>query len=96
METTLPPKSLRKDSVDAPPTRCRESPLSTEQLRAMDAYWRAANYLSVGQIYLYDDPLLKSRSGASTSSRGCWAIGGPLRGSTSSTSTSTGSSRITT
>ncbi len=25
----------------------------------MDAYWRAANYLSVGQIYLYDDPLLK-------------------------------------
>jgi phosphoketolase len=25
----------------------------------MDAYWRGANYLSVGQIYLYDDPLLK-------------------------------------
>jgi phosphoketolase len=25
----------------------------------MDAYWRAANYLSVGQIYLYDNPLLK-------------------------------------
>jgi len=28
-------------------------------LRNMDAYWRAANYLSVGQIYLYDNPLLK-------------------------------------
>jgi xylulose-5-phosphate/fructose-6-phosphate phosphoketolase len=28
-------------------------------LRKMDAYWRAANYLSVGQIYLYDNPLLK-------------------------------------
>ncbi|RPJ77508.1 MAG: phosphoketolase family protein, partial [Desulfobacteraceae bacterium] len=28
-------------------------------LRRMDAYWRAANYLSVGQIYLYDNPLLK-------------------------------------
>jgi len=28
-------------------------------LRLMDAYWRAANYLSVGQIYLYDNPLLK-------------------------------------
>ncbi|MES1216995.1 MAG: phosphoketolase family protein [Bacteroidota bacterium] len=27
----------------------------------MDAYWRAANYLSVGQIYLYDNPLLKQR-----------------------------------
>ncbi len=26
----------------------------------MDAYWRAANYLSVGQIYLYDNPLLKN------------------------------------
>jgi xylulose-5-phosphate/fructose-6-phosphate phosphoketolase len=34
--------------------------LSKAQLRAMDAYWRAANYLSVGQIYLYDNPLLKT------------------------------------
>ena len=33
--------------------------LSEEELKAMDAYWRAANYLSVGQIYLYDNPLLK-------------------------------------
>jgi xylulose-5-phosphate/fructose-6-phosphate phosphoketolase len=34
-------------------------PLSAEHLAALDAYWRAANYLSVGQIYLYDNPLLK-------------------------------------
>ncbi|HEX4263691.1 MAG TPA: phosphoketolase family protein [Verrucomicrobiae bacterium] len=33
--------------------------LAPELLRKMDAYWRAANYLSVGQIYLYDNPLLK-------------------------------------
>ena len=33
--------------------------LSSEELRGIDAYWRAANYLSVGQIYLYDNPLLK-------------------------------------
>ena len=33
--------------------------LSPELLSRMDAYWRAANYLSVGQIYLYDNPLLK-------------------------------------
>ena len=33
--------------------------LTPELLRKMDAYWRAANYLSVGQIYLYDNPLLK-------------------------------------
>jgi xylulose-5-phosphate/fructose-6-phosphate phosphoketolase len=32
--------------------------LSAEELRKIDAYWRAANYLSVGQIYLYDNPLL--------------------------------------
>ena len=33
--------------------------LNPELLHQMDAYWRAANYLSVGQIYLYDNPLLK-------------------------------------
>ncbi len=33
--------------------------LSTEELQAIDAYWRAANYLSVGQIYLLDNPLLR-------------------------------------
>src|SRR5690349_2733685 len=33
--------------------------LSPELLEKMDAYWRAANYLSVGQIYLFDNPLLK-------------------------------------
>ncbi len=33
--------------------------LTPELLHKMDAYWRAANYLSVGQIYLYDNPLLK-------------------------------------
>jgi len=34
-------------------------PLAPGLLRKMNAYWRAANYLSVGQIYLYDNPLLK-------------------------------------
>jgi len=34
-------------------------PLSPELLAKMNAYWRAANYLSVGQIYLKDNPLLK-------------------------------------
>jgi xylulose-5-phosphate/fructose-6-phosphate phosphoketolase len=33
--------------------------LSKDELRKINAYWRAANYLSVGQIYLYDNPLLK-------------------------------------
>lgn len=35
------------------------TPLSEQELNAINAYWRAANYLSVGQIYLYDNPLLK-------------------------------------
>lgn len=36
-----------------------EGPLSAEELRKMHAYWRAANYLSVGQIYLMGNPLLR-------------------------------------
>ncbi|MDO8586230.1 MAG: phosphoketolase family protein [Armatimonadota bacterium] len=34
-------------------------PLTHEELQGIDAYWRAANYLSVGQIYLLDNPLLR-------------------------------------
>jgi xylulose-5-phosphate/fructose-6-phosphate phosphoketolase len=34
-------------------------PLAGEELARLDAYWRAANYLSVGQIYLLDNPLLR-------------------------------------
>ena len=33
--------------------------LDAEELRLVDAWWRAANYLSVGQIYLLDNPLLR-------------------------------------
>ncbi|AFL68491.1 phosphoketolase family protein [Sulfurospirillum barnesii] len=37
----------------------KQNPLSLEALAQVDAYWRASNYLSVGQIYLLDNPLLK-------------------------------------
>ena len=37
----------------------KHKPLPQELLQKMNAYWRAANYLSVGQIYLFDNPLLK-------------------------------------
>ena len=40
-------------------TSSASNDLETDTLRKLDAYWRAANYLSVGQIYLYDNPLLK-------------------------------------
>lgn len=37
----------------------RPAPLSSEELRQLDAWWRAANYLNVGQIYLLANPLLR-------------------------------------
>ena len=37
----------------------KTGPLSSELLQKMNAYWRAANYLSVGQIYLWENPLLR-------------------------------------
>jgi xylulose-5-phosphate/fructose-6-phosphate phosphoketolase len=50
--TTLP-------SVKSAPLRISTQPLIPEDLRKIDAYWRAANYLSIGQIYLYANPLLR-------------------------------------
>jgi phosphoketolase len=35
-------------------------PLAADELHKMNAYWRAANYVAVGQIYLFDNPLLKN------------------------------------
>jgi xylulose-5-phosphate/fructose-6-phosphate phosphoketolase len=40
-------------------TRAPRGPLSERELQLLDAYWRAANYLSVGQIYLLDNALLR-------------------------------------
>ncbi|MDP4274380.1 MAG: phosphoketolase family protein [Bacteroidota bacterium] len=37
----------------------KTNPLSADEVKKINAYWRAANYLSVGQIYLYDNPLLR-------------------------------------
>ncbi|MEB3230082.1 MAG: phosphoketolase family protein [Leptolyngbyaceae bacterium] len=41
------------------PTVTDTTPLSPEELRKIDAFWRACNYLAVGMIYLKDNPLLK-------------------------------------
>src|SRR2546428_1300300 len=46
-------------SADSAKLSASSQPLSPEELRKMNAYWRAANYLSVGQIYLYANPLLR-------------------------------------
>ena len=45
----------RRETQTASPSK----PLSSEELRLIDCWWRACNYLSVGMIYLRDNPLLK-------------------------------------
>jgi xylulose-5-phosphate/fructose-6-phosphate phosphoketolase len=50
---------MAESSVATIERAAHAGPLSQEELELMDAYWRAANYLSVGQIYLYDNPRLK-------------------------------------
>src|SRR6202049_4614208 len=51
------PMAREKQSTSETPMA---DPLSPDLLQKMHAYWRAANYLSVGQIYLQDNPLLES------------------------------------
>ncbi len=50
--TTLQSRPLPIESTS-------QGPLTSEELRNIDAYWRAANYLSVGQIYLYKNAMLR-------------------------------------
>ena len=61
MPATRSPNSLEERPATLSPDLPEEMPpaLSPDLLEKMDAYWRAANYLSVGQIYLKDNPLLE-------------------------------------
>ena len=52
-------KSKRRISMKINKTDLEIDHCHPDLLKKIDAYWRAANYLSVGQIYLYDNPLLK-------------------------------------
>src|SRR5512140_2183748 len=45
--------------INTQKAKVTDKPLSPKLLKKMNEYWHAANYLSVGQIYLYDNPLLK-------------------------------------
>ena len=58
METTLKTQTPRSKGTPVADGTAL-APLAPDLLRKMDAYWRAANYLSVGQIYLFDNPLLR-------------------------------------
>src|SRR5436189_510309 len=54
MATASRPASRPASRIDP----ARSTPLSSDELARIDAWWRAANYLSVGQIYLLDNALL--------------------------------------
>jgi len=56
---TLPVEPTRHHDHDDPAGG--KATLGAQELRRIDAYWRATNYISVGQIYLYDNPLLKEK-----------------------------------
>jgi len=58
MDAPTSPQELQNGSVAMGAARA-EPTLGADELRRTNAYWRAANYLSVGQLYLYDNPLLR-------------------------------------
>ena len=59
MDTTLTTPVPPEATTPSDNSHGGAAPLSADELRKLDAYWRASNYLSVGQIYLLDNPLLK-------------------------------------
>jgi xylulose-5-phosphate/fructose-6-phosphate phosphoketolase len=62
MQAKGAPPSAReavREAAPAPKDRTASGPLTAKELELMNAYWRACNYLSVGMIYLKDNPLLR-------------------------------------
>jgi len=58
MNVIVSPQEL-KNEAEAAALAKKQATLDSHEWRLMDAYWRAANYLSVGQIYLYENPMLR-------------------------------------
>ncbi len=57
----LPPSRTVKPVPISKAEHGQQRTLGEDELRRMNAYWRAANYISVGQLYLYDNPLLRDK-----------------------------------
>lgn len=70
-------------------TCLEKQPLCQEMLDKIDAYWRAANYLSAGQLYLLDNPLLKEPLTMDHIKRRSLVTGEPYRDRTLSMYTAT-------
>ena len=54
-----PSEPAVKPAMKAPARMSKKDPLTKDQLKAIDAWWRASNYLSACQLYLLDNPLLR-------------------------------------
>src|SRR5262245_26198799 len=59
MTRALTSRDVPSDAAASETQAGLQPTLDAEELKKLDAYWRAANYGSVGQIYLYDNPLLR-------------------------------------
>ena len=81
------PKEKTKVIVKTSTRMSKKGPLTPDMLRKLDAYWRAANYLAAGQLYLLDNPLLREPLRPGTSSAPWWATGVRCRAKTLSTPT---------
>jgi hypothetical protein len=76
--------SEKKTATKAEKKATKKNPLSKELLKKTDAYWRAANYLSVGQLYLHGIiPYSANRYSFRTSNRCFSGTGAPLPDRTS-------------
>jgi xylulose-5-phosphate/fructose-6-phosphate phosphoketolase len=51
--------AIAGDGAEGTKVPILEGPLAPEMLNKMNRYWRAANYLCIGQIYLFENPLLR-------------------------------------
>ena len=84
MTTQQTPATEQVHDIDNIADLARDSLM--DDLPAVDAWWRACNYLTVGQIYLQDNPLSAATAGGRpTSSHGFSVIGERARGCRSST-----------
>ncbi len=81
--------AVATDGSASPPeqTPVVPGPLAREVLERMQQYWQAANYLTIGQIYLQDNPLLREPLRAEHIKPACWVTGEHHRASVLSTST---------